>query len=118
MREPMKMPHTETVIVSFDVPSNRVDEAIKMMTERGFKKTSDSVPWREVLASGDVNIPSVNLTGARHKEGLTQLQLSNKTGIPRRHISEMENGRRSIGKQNAHKLGKVLNIDPRLLLNV
>lgn len=118
MQEHMNAPLTETVILSFDVPSTRVDEAIKTMAEMGFKKTPDSVPWREVLAYGDVNMPGINLAGARYKEGLTQTQLANKTGIPRRHISEMENGKRTIGKQNAHKLGKALDIDPRLLLNV
>lgn len=40
------------------------------------------------------------------------------TGIPRRHISEMENNKRPIGKQNARKLAEVLNVDPRRFLSV
>ena len=56
------------------------------------------------------------LIGARGKENITQVQLSELTGIPRRHISDMENGRRTIGKQNAIKLGEVLNINYRLFL--
>ena len=56
------------------------------------------------------------LIGARGKENITQIQLSELTGIPRRHISDMENGRRPIGKQNALKLGKALNISYRLFL--
>jgi len=56
------------------------------------------------------------LIGARGKENITQMKLSELTGIPRRHISDMENGRRSIGRQNAIKIGKALNIDYRLFL--
>ena len=56
------------------------------------------------------------LIGARGKENITQEQLSKITGIPRRHISDMENGRRPIGKQNALKLEKALNINYRLFL--
>jgi len=56
------------------------------------------------------------LIGARNKENITQVKLSELTGIPRRHISDMENGRRPIGKQNALKLGKALNINYRMFL--
>jgi len=61
-------------------------------------------------------LPANLLIGARCKENITQMQLSELTGIPRRHISDMENGRRTIGKQNAIKLGKILRIDYRLFL--
>jgi plasmid maintenance system antidote protein VapI len=36
--------------------------------------------------------------------------------IPQRHISEMENGKRNIGKERAVRLAQVLDIDYRLLL--
>ncbi len=53
---------------------------------------------------------AVILRGARHRENLTQAQLDELTGIPRRHISEMETEKRSIGKQRAKLIAKVLNI--------
>lgn len=59
---------------------------------------------------------AVNLHGARTREGLTQLQLAELTGIPQRHISEMENGKRSIGKERARVLAKALNTDYRHFL--
>ncbi len=118
MQEHKNAPHTETVVLSFTVPSARVDEANQAMRSMGFEPTRDSVPWREVLPYKDEEMPGVLLTGARYREGMTQVQLSEKTGIPRRHISEMENGKRTIGKQNARKLGAALHIDPRLLLTV
>jgi DNA-binding XRE family transcriptional regulator len=60
--------------------------------------------------------PGTLLRGARYREDLTQVELAALTGIPRRHISEMENGRRGIGKQTAKRLAQALNIDHRLLL--
>ncbi len=50
------------------------------------------------------------------REGLTQRQLSEMTGIPQRHLSEMENGKRIIGKETAKKLGTALNADYRAFL--
>jgi len=38
------------------------------------------------------------LAGARGKEGVARRELSKTTGIPQRHISGMENGKRLIGK--------------------
>ncbi|MBI4775156.1 MAG: helix-turn-helix transcriptional regulator [Deltaproteobacteria bacterium] len=58
----------------------------------------------------------MRLRGARHRQGLTQIQLAALTGIPQRHISEMENGKRSIGKARARTLGKALNLSYRVLL--
>ena len=52
----------------------------------------------------------------RHRENLTQRQLAELTGIPQRHISEMENGKRSIGKELAKRLGKVLNVGYKMFL--
>ena len=77
---------------------------------------SDSIPWRECFPHTDEQAPGIALAGARGKEGLTQRQLSELTGIPQRHISEVENGKRSIGKEIAKKLGKALKINYRVLL--
>ena len=60
--------------------------------------------------------PCVVLRGARGREGMTQQQLAEHTGIPQRHISEMENGKRGIGKDNALKLAKALHTDYRLFM--
>jgi DNA-binding XRE family transcriptional regulator len=59
---------------------------------------------------------SVALKGYRYRENLTQQQLAELTGIPQRHISEMENDKRGIGKDNALKLSKALNANYRLFL--
>ncbi|MDD5286833.1 MAG: helix-turn-helix transcriptional regulator [Desulfuromonadaceae bacterium] len=59
---------------------------------------------------------SVALKGYRYRENLTQQELAELTGIPQRHISEMENDKRGIGKDNALKLAKALDTDYRLFL--
>jgi transcriptional regulator with XRE-family HTH domain len=56
------------------------------------------------------------LAGGRHKEGITQVELSKLTGIPQRHISEMERGNRPIGKKNAKLFAAVLKVDYRTFL--
>jgi len=77
-----------------------------------------SRPWREVFTElrPDDAIPAAILRGSRNKEGLTQVQLSEMTGIPRRHISEMEHGKRPIGKESAKKLAIALKCDYRVFL--
>ncbi|MDR3632006.1 MAG: helix-turn-helix transcriptional regulator [Desulfocapsaceae bacterium] len=37
-------------------------------------------------------------------------------GIPQRHVSEMENGKRPIGKETAKRLSKALHTDYRVFL--
>ena len=59
---------------------------------------------------------AIVLRGSRGRECLTQKQLAEMTGIPQRHISEMEHGRRTIGKERAKKLAVALNCDYRLFL--
>jgi len=100
--------------------------AIEAMQQLGFQKeqrsstqqADGSIPWRESVYLKDMPFPGSYLAGFRHREGMTQMELAERSGIPRRHISEMENGKRPIGKTNAKKLADVLNIDPRLLLSV
>lgn len=59
----------------------------------------------------------VALRAYRTREGLTQKQLSELTGIPQHHLSEMENGKRGIGKERARKLAEALQIsDYRVFL--
>lgn len=118
MRERTNVPPTDTLMLSFPVPRDRVAEVLRVMLGLGLKPARDATPWREALGYGEDALPRVLLAGARYREGLTQAQLAEKTGLPRRHISEMENGKRPVGKKNARILGDALGIEPRLLLTV
>jgi transcriptional regulator with XRE-family HTH domain len=80
------------------------------------KCSYDSIPWREAFPEFAGNEHGTILRGARYKEDLTQAQLAERLGIPQRHISEMENGKRPIGKEMAKRLGAALNIGYKVFL--
>ena len=106
----------ENIELRFHGPEEKRLEAVEALSSLGFVDVSDSVPWRESFSYSDEQLPGVALTGARGKEEMTQRELSKLTGIPQRHISEMENGKRPIGKESAKKLGKALNISYKIFL--
>lgn len=129
MQGHMKKPHTEAVSMTFTGPVAMMEQALNAMRSLGFEaeeqlirnqQLDGSIPWRETEHFKEIEgkLPAVFLSGARYREGLTQVELAERTGIPRRHISEMENNKRPIGKMNARKLAEVLNIDPRRLLSI
>lgn len=75
------------------------------------------VVWREAFPPlDDTERPGRMLRAARTREDLTQMQLARLTGIPQRHLSAMEQGKRAIGKERAKKLAEVLHVDYRLFL--
>jgi len=76
----------------------------------------DRVDYREAFHEYNGKENQTALRAYRLREKLTQVHLSDLAVIPRRHISDMENGRRPIGKENAKKLADVLNTDYRMLL--
>ena len=117
MSAPMRMPPTDNVELRFIGPAARRQEAVEALKTIGFMDVSEAVPWRECFPDlRDQDIPGHCLRGARAKEGMTQRELALKTGIPQRHISEMENGKRPIGKEMAKKLGESLNIGYQVFL--
>lgn len=67
-----------------------MEEARAAMLALGFTEGEKPMPWRETLGYSDEELPGVFLAGARYREGMTQAELAGKTGIPGRHISEME----------------------------
>ena len=93
-------------------PPAKAEDAKKYLKQIGCV-VSDAVNAKEVFPDRS---PGTLLSGARYREDMTQVQLAEATGIPRRHISEMENGKRPIGKANARKLGEVLGVDYRYFL--
>jgi len=77
------------------------------------KENAASVPWSEVFPGFDGGLA---LRGARKREDLTQKQLAGLLGISQTHISEMEHGKRPIGKEMARRLASVLKVDYRVFL--
>lgn len=60
--------------------------------------------------------PGNILRGARQREGLTQARLAALIGVKPSHISEMEKGKRPIGKDKAKRLAQPLNTSDRVFL--
>jgi DNA-binding XRE family transcriptional regulator len=81
-----------------------------MGSKRAIAEDLESIPWEEVYP--DFN-GSVALRGARKRETLTQKELARLVGVGQTHISEMEHGKRPIGKDMARRLAKVLKVNYR-----
>jgi ribosome-binding protein aMBF1 (putative translation factor) len=115
-----KKPRIEKIELRFTGPAKKKADAISALTKLGFKPARQEADkagtWRDSFPELAGNATGVYLAGARNREGLTQRELADRSGIPQRHISEMENGKRTIGKKNARVLAKVLNADYRVFL--
>ncbi|MDD5450907.1 MAG: helix-turn-helix transcriptional regulator [Desulfovibrionales bacterium] len=95
-------------------------KAIDALRSLGFAEvffSGEAIPWRAAFPEyTDEQLPGRILAGARVKEGMSQVRLAKLTGIPQRHISEMENGKRPIGKKNAKLFAEALKVDYRIFL--
>ena len=104
---------------TLDVAEGVGHELHPALVERALWRLTHHIPqrtWREALGVTDEEVPGHVLRGSRFREGLTQVQLAKLMGIPQRHISEMEHGKRPIGREMAKRLGKALNISYKVFL--
>jgi DNA-binding XRE family transcriptional regulator len=85
-------------------------------TDISGKDSSTAVDLEELFPELVENSGGVAIRGYRFREGLTQKQLAELTGISQHHISAMENGKSPIGKERAKKLAVALNCDYRRFL--
>ena len=114
MLEHTKKPATANYVeLCFRVPLQSVKKAKDLLGSLGAKDVRDSVPWEEVYSDFG---PHIALRGARKRETLTQKRLAEKLGVDQSHISEMENGKRPIGKKMAKRLAETLGADYRVFL--
>lgn len=82
------------------------------------REEGKSIPWRESAKELIEKYSEAGLTlrGNRYKNDMTQKQLAERLGISQHHISEMENGKRPIGKAMAKRLAEVFETDYRIFL--
>ena len=108
---------TNVVTMTFTGPVVLEQEALAAMQKLGFRvgerepSGEKSHSRHETLLFQEMDLPGIFLSGARYRSELTQEELARRTGILRRHISEMENGKRPVSKQQARKLAEVLGIE-------
>lgn len=91
---------------------DKIEEFFEQFEDDEFIPVEEAFPelFDPILGPGRV------LKGMRYREELTQKQLAEKLGIRQHHLSEMENGKRPIGKEMAKKLAKALRADYRVFL--
>lgn len=105
------------------IPSHRVDQ-VRQAIEKIFdlagmpcqshEEDNDSLSTLEAVFP-DFHVGHA-LRGLRTREGLTQKRLADMIGARPSHISEMENGKRPIGKEVAKRLAKALRTDYKVFL--
>jgi DNA-binding XRE family transcriptional regulator len=113
--EPMKEQITKDfadVCRRYQLPDekiNQIQEAIAIILE----SEDESLFLAEVFP--DLH-PGSAIRGLRLREGLTQEQLAGRLGIKRNNLSEMENGKRPIGKNMAKRLAEILHTNYKVFL--
>jgi ribosome-binding protein aMBF1 (putative translation factor) len=102
------------------VPQDRAESVVRLLEtfEVNNNDEEGTVPWQTAVQElvDKYSLPGASLRGARMKENLSQTAVAAKLGIPPSNISEMESGKRPIGKAMAKRLAKVLRIDYRVFL--
>lgn len=110
MLELTRKPHTEgTVSLTVVVPAGRADIVTMAIKEA----LEPNVPADRVFPESS---PGKVLRGARGLNEMTQAHLAKLAGVRPAHISDMENGRRPIGKEMAKKLGRALDFPYKAFL--
>ena len=103
---------------TFFVPKNRVEQVVRVLEKCSVKTEESTVSIDTLFQDLDEKYtrPGAVLQGSRHKMGWTQVTLAKKIGIAQADLSNMEHGRRPIGKEMAKRLAKVLDVDYRIFL--
>ncbi len=114
MLEATKEHHIEA---RFTGAPEKIQKLTRFAKTIGLDEPSSSLPWRALFTEFE-DEPSygVALRGTRGKENLTQKELAGKTGIPQSHISLMEHGKMTIGKERAKRLAKALRVNHKIFL--
>jgi DNA-binding XRE family transcriptional regulator len=110
-----KHPTDDLVSITLRVRRSKVSQ-LQQYAESLERNEERSFSIAEVFPEYVGREQEVALRAYRYREGLTQKQLAGLTGIRQHHISEFENGKRSIGKDRAKRLAEALHCDYRQLL--
>ena len=93
---------------------------VKIMEQYAIDETSDNAHTSiDEVFSGLIQKtgePGLLLRGLRYREGLSQIQFAQKLGVTQTNLSAIENGRRTIGKELAKRIGGIFDTDYRLFL--
>ena len=121
------MHHIDTVKVTvgsgrnariFMLPLSQRRQVEKFIAAHSDDDSEDLVPAEVVFPEllDPIMGPAMSLRGSRHKADMTQKELAKKMKLKQHHLSEMEHGKRPIGKKMAQRLAKALKCDYRVFL--
>lgn len=125
MLELMKRQTTDDFVDIYlrGVPSEKaemVKEAIEKILKLAGMPLKSMEEYDDRLYSIEEVFPDFHighaLRGLRSREGLTQKQLAEMIGAKPSHISEMENGKRPIGRDMAKRLARALRTEYKVFL--
>ena len=124
MLELMRKPHTDDMAeICLRVPAkdvNRFFEATRsFLTLAGYPVQEVDEHGEPLFSLEEVfpeSHPGMALKGYRMREGMTQKQLAARIGVSVSNLSEMERGRRTIGKGMAKRIGEATGVDYRTFL--
>ncbi len=102
--------------MTFSIPASLSRELENFIKKAGNGGKSISAAKVFPELTDDMLRPAAVLRGSRNKEDMTQKELADHLGIRQSHLSEMENGKRPIGKNMAKKLAGIFDADYRVFL--
>ena len=99
--------------MSVPTKTRRTKRSVKMNS-----KKERLIPWRRAFKEeiDAYEEGGLMLRGSRYKADITQKELADAIGVSPHHISEMENGKRPIGKEMAKRFGDFFKINYRMFL--
>lgn len=102
---------------SYEIPLSHQKEIQKVL-EKYSDDDDTPVAWESLARERleKYKKSGLVLRGMRYREGLSQKHLAELSGVTQNEISNIENGKRTVGKKIAEKLAKALNFDYRMLL--
>jgi len=128
MPEHTKMPGINNPVIitiqdkspmSFLIPRHVMPKLIELLNSfQNSEDNEETLPIADVFKDLYAKYGKIGSTirGCRARDNMTQTELAQKLNIHQSHISQMEHGKRTIGKKMAHKLAKIFNSDYRLFL--
>jgi len=102
------------------IPENKVKNLEEFLDKYSNSKDDSLVAWEELARDRIEKYKKAGLVlrGMRYRENMSQIALAKKSGLTQNEISNIENGKRTVGEKIAKKLAKALNFDYRLLIEV
>jgi len=99
------------------IPENNIKKLEDFLDKYANLEDDSPIAWEE-LAKGRIEKykkAGLVLRGMRYRENMSQIALAKKSGVSQNEISNIENGKRTLGEKIAKKLAGALDFDYRLL---